>query len=271
MITFYSGTPGSGKSFHMAKQIQDKLRFGRNIISTVNIDVNKVSKNGKKKIGDFVYVPIMELHPKFLYKYAIKNHQKGKEGQTVIIIDECQIIFNPRDYQSKGNNRAEWILFFTKHRHLGYNIIMTSQFDRLVDRQIRSLFEYEITHRKINNYGLLFLLPWTFFACIEYWYGNKMIISKRFLKFNKKTASIYDSYTMFDEFAELVAEMEDEEAEARAKAIEISTYDESNEEPIEEPTTQAVGAQMGAGGPHRSDRRWWQWFTKDIAEASLKS
>jgi ComF family protein len=187
----------------MAKEILFKLRIGRNIISTVNIDINKVTKKGKKKIGDFVYIPILELTPKFLYQYAYKNHKKGKEGQTIIIIDECQILFNPRDYRDK--DRSEWILFFTKHRHLGYNIIMTSQFDRLVDRQIRSLFEYEIKHRKVNNYGLLFLLPLTIFACIEYWYGNKMVVSRGFMIFNKKTASIYDSYVMYDEFAEMMA------------------------------------------------------------------
>jgi len=207
MITFYSGTPGSGKSFHMAKEMRFKLRLGRNVISTVNIDVNKVNNNGRKKIGDFVYVPILELQPKFLYHYAFKNHVKGKEGQTLIVIDECQIIFNTRDYQQR--NRLDWILFFTKHRHLGYNIIMTSQFDRMVDRQIRALFEYEVKHRKINNYGLLFFLPFTAFAAIEYWYGNKLVISRRFLLFSKKVAGIYDSYVMFDEFAREMAGIED--------------------------------------------------------------
>jgi zona occludens toxin (predicted ATPase) len=201
MIWFYSGTPGSGKSFHMASDIRTQLRLGRNVISTVDIDINKVSFNGRKKIGDFVYIPIMDLNPGFLQQYARDNHVRGKEAQTLLIIDECQILFNPRDYGM--GNRREWILFFTKHRHYGFNIIMTSQFDRLVDRQIRSLFEYEVKHRKVNNFGVLVMLPITVFSLIEYWYGVREVTSRRFLVFNKKIASIYDSYTMFDELEEL--------------------------------------------------------------------
>ena len=214
MITFYSGTPGSGKSFHLAHDIRFNLRHGKNVISTVNVDLNIISKNGRKRIGDFTYVSIMELDVKFLYQYAFKNHVKGKEGQTLLIIDECQILFNPRDYSNK--KRPDWILFFTKHRHLGYNIILISQFDRLVDKQIRSLFEYEVKHRKANN--LLLFLPFTFFVLIEYWYGARVVISKRPLLFRKSVASIYDSYTMYDDFAkEFGLEIETEvEAEAPA-------------------------------------------------------
>jgi zona occludens toxin (predicted ATPase) len=200
MISFYSGTPGSGKSFHVAKKIIFALRtLKQNVISTVDVDLDLISKNGRKKIADFTYIPILDLHPKFLYEYAFKNHCKGKEGQTLLIIDECQILFNPREYQR--NNRADWILFFTRHRHLGYNIILISQFDRLIDRQIRSLFEYEIRHRKVNNLGILFFLPFTAFVCIETWYGVRGVtISSRFMLYRKKIAAIYDSYAMYDEY-----------------------------------------------------------------------
>ena len=282
MITFYSGTPGSGKSYHMAKEMRFKLRIGRNIISTVNIDLNKVNNNGKKKIGDFVYIPILDLDPMFFYEYAYKNHVKGKEGQTIIIIDEAQILFNPREYQRK--NRSDWILFFTKHRHLGYNIIMTSQFDRLIDRQIRSLFEYEVKHRKINNYGMLFLLPWTFFACVEYWYGNKLVVSRRFMRFNKKTASIYDSYVMYDEFLEQMVgaagprKHDTGNAEARClphapPSDPDSTTDRVTEESdLTTDTAQEPDAEVGAGGPHRSGRfPRLSWWTKALFTAPIKS
>lgn len=286
MISFYSGTPGSGKSFHMAKDIWFKLRMGRNIISTVNIDIDMVSKNGKKRIGDFVYIPILELNPEFFYRYAYENHSKGKEGQTTIIIDEAQIIFNPREFQRK--DRADWILFFTKHRHLGYHIIMTSQFDRLIDRQVRCLFEYEVKHRKINNYGLLFLLPWTFFACIEYWYGNKLVISRRFMRFKKKTAAIYDSYVMFDDFlSEQVANIntnisataelpevnnKSEDVATETTTIRVKEEDEDGWEPPPVPPTPA-DVQLGARGPQRSGwRGWWlKWPYTLTIEGDIKA
>jgi len=198
VIYFYSGTPGSGKSFCTAKEIWQRLRLKRDIISTVNINLDKISDGGKKVLGKFTYKPIMDITPEYLYEYAFKNHKKGKEGQTLLILDECQIIFNPREYQLK--NRAEWILFFTKHRHLGYKIIMISQNDRLIDRQIRSLFEYEVKHRKVNNRGFLWMLPFKCFAQISYWYGVKERLSGKFIIFKKKYAQIYDSYVMYDDF-----------------------------------------------------------------------
>ena len=95
MISFYSGTPGSGKSFHVAKKIIFALRtLKQSVISTVDVDLNRINKNGKKKLADFVYKDIFELEPRFLYEYAFTNHKKGKEGQTLLIIDECQILLN---------------------------------------------------------------------------------------------------------------------------------------------------------------------------------
>jgi len=84
MITFFSGTPGSGKSYHMAKEIKFRLRMGRNVISSENIDLKKVSDNGKKKIGNFVHLPIEEMTPEYFYRYAYQYHKKGRERQTVI-------------------------------------------------------------------------------------------------------------------------------------------------------------------------------------------
>ena len=210
MVKFFSGTPGSGKSFHTAREIWKELKFRRNVISTVNIDANKISKNGRRKIGDFVYVPIMDLKVEFLYRYAIRNHVKGHEGQTLLVIDECQIIFDTRGFQQK--DRREWILFFSRHRHLGYNVILISQQDRMIDRQIRGMFEYEYKHRKVNNFGIGWLIPITFFVCIQYWYGNRLRIGAEFIRYRRKIAQIYDSYTMYDDYlAEYADEIADEE------------------------------------------------------------
>ena len=82
----------------------------------------------------------------------MERHKSGKpvEGQFLLVIDECQIMFNSREWNVK--NRTEWCIFFQEHRKYGYNIILITQFNRLVDRQIRSLVEFEIVHRDISNF-----------------------------------------------------------------------------------------------------------------------
>ena len=196
MIYFYSGTPGSGKSLHVAKDIYNKLFVKKgNVIA--NFDINRNIYDKKKKKGKFTYICNNDLSPQFFYKYAQENHILGKENQTLVIIDECQILFNPRTWSDKG--RIEWINFFTQHRKWGYNFILVSQFDRLVDRQIRSLFEYEIKHRKVNNFKIGQILPVATFMSIEYWYGIKEKVSSNMFFYRKKYGRLYDTFKNFEE------------------------------------------------------------------------
>lgn len=196
MIYFYSGTPGSGKSLHVAKDIYNKLFIKKQDVIS-NFDINREMYNKKKRKGKFTYVSNNELTPQFFYQYAKDHHKLGKENQTLCIIDECQILFNPRTWSN--NNRLDWINFFTQHRKWGYNFILISQFDRLVDRQIRSLFEYEIKHRKVNNFKIGQLLPLSCFMSIEYWYGISEKVSSSMFFYNKKYGQLYDTFKNFSE------------------------------------------------------------------------
>lgn len=199
MITLYTGTPGSGKSLDVARKIYDTCLINKKIIC--NFDINK--KALKKKCDNFLYLENEKITPSFLYDYSREHCVKGKENQILLVIDEAQMLFNSRDW-NKGD-RNEWCKFFQLHRHYGYNIILCTQFDRLLDRQIRSLVEYEIIHRKINNYGLAGALIGLFFGArpifckIEYWYPIKEKIGVSFFRGKKKLYNLYDSYLNYEE------------------------------------------------------------------------
>lgn len=215
MITLYSGTPGSGKSLHLAKKIWDRLRMKRAVISNIPINLETVSeptwsywirkilrkmKPRQKKIGDFQYWDFSEMTVDKLVDYAHKNHKVGREGQTLLIIDECAVMFNSRAWDHK--DRMKWIVFFQTHRHLGYNVILVSQADRLIDRQIRAFIEYDCKHRALSNYGtlgwIITLIIGKSFLSIETWYGVKGVVTGReFFTLNKRKASIYNTFQMF--------------------------------------------------------------------------
>ena len=108
---------------------------------------------------------------KRLVEYALEHHKIGVEGQTMVIIDECQIIFNCRDFGRK--DRGAWVTLFSQHR-------------------------------KLNNYGfgglLISLTGMTWFVAIEYWYGgNKLMLSKQIFAYHKKYSKVYDSYKLFSD------------------------------------------------------------------------
>lgn len=194
MIYLYSGTPGSGKSYHAVSDICVKLRKREknNVIANFPITADKITRC----CGKFTYLDNSEITVDYLIDYAMQHHKLGVEGQTLVVIDEAQCIFNSRDWANGQKTRMEWIKFFSQHRKLGFNFILIAQFDRMLDRQIRCLIEYEYSHLKINN-GFFCFLPFTSFLCVERWYGQKMKLGSQVILYRKRVAALYDSYTMF--------------------------------------------------------------------------
>ena len=74
MIWFYSGTPGSGKSLHVAKDIYMKIFQGKNVIGNMMINKKALKHKGK---GQYIFVNDVELTPQYLYDYAKEHHKKG--------------------------------------------------------------------------------------------------------------------------------------------------------------------------------------------------
>ncbi|MDE7283742.1 MAG: zonular occludens toxin domain-containing protein [Lachnospiraceae bacterium] len=224
MIYFMTGKPGNGKSLHMAEIIYNNLRIGRNVIANFEINEPMVYKGSQKrveKMGQFIYEPNSywlnnaykkaNTHYSYLdglYNYALQFHKRNargqiKEHQTLLVLDECQELFNTRTWNRK--DRLEWASFFRQHRKYGYDVYLISQDDKVIDKQIRAILEYELEHRCINNYKFFgkllgLLCGGKLFVCIKKWYsqtGKAAHISSDFFAGRKKYYSMYDSYKTF--------------------------------------------------------------------------
>lgn len=203
MIYLYSGTPGSGKSLHCASVIYSRIFQNDIVISNLCVNPESIKMHKKKK-GEYIYINIYEMTPQYFLEFSkeyFKTH-KFQEGKILIIIDECQRIYNSRTW-NENKNRNDWITFFAEHRHLGYDVILVSQNDRMIDRQIRALIEYECIHRKVSNFGIggkifsLFALG-QLFVCVRVWYPIKEKVSSEFFKGNKRLYNFYNSYEILD-------------------------------------------------------------------------
>lgn len=205
MITLYSGTPGSGKSLHLAEKLYYRVKNYNGVVIG-NFDFNVANIKGKHR-GRYISINNDRLTPNRLKKFSIdyrRHYLSNKpvpEGKFLLVIDECQILFNSREWQMAGRNA--WLSFFTQHRKLGYDIILISQFDRMIDRQIRSLIEYELIHRKVNNYGVAgkilgLLSGGSLFVAVKMWYPMKERLGAEFFVGKKKYFGMYDTYKMFD-------------------------------------------------------------------------
>lgn len=235
MINYFTGRPRNGKSLHMAEIIYKHLKKGKNVIANFEINESTFDRFNKKhpgKLGKFIYMdnfywlnnsykPYIDstgkrvIPPKGkysyldgLYGYALQFHERdysGKiiEDQTLLVLDECQTLFNSRSWNKA--DRLDWCNFFREHGKLGYDVYLISQDDMMIDKQIRSILQYRYEHRLVNNYKLLgkmlgFMAGGKLFVCIKSIYGLKNKDSKiksTFFTGKQIFYDFYDSYKLF--------------------------------------------------------------------------
>ena len=201
MIQLYSGTPGSGKSLHMASEIYHYCNSWKDRLVICNFEVNT---SGFKHPERFIYLSNKNLStPKMLIEIITdfyKDHEL-KEGQIFLFIDECQILFNARRW--RDNADSGWLPFFSQHRKYGVDVYLIAQFHEMIDKQIRTLIEYEVIHRKISNFGPIgtLLKIVTFgdvFIAVTHWYSINQKTGSELFKARKKYYRIYDTFNTFN-------------------------------------------------------------------------
>jgi len=198
MIELFSGTPGSGKSLDVARVIYRRLKVGKPVVANFRINTDLVKSKRKK----FMYIDNSDLTPAVLERIS-RRYFTGRtirEDEILVVIDEAQLLFNARDWGQSG--RKEWLSFFTQHRKLGIKVLLVAQFDRMLDRQIRSVIEYEYIHRKMSNFGIKgqiasLICGGGLMICVKVWYPLHEVVDREFYKARKRYFKIYDTYNTF--------------------------------------------------------------------------
>lgn len=197
MITLYTGSPGSGKSLHMAKDIYWHVKMKRLVVANFEINTEMF-----KDTSSFIYLPMEDMTPSRLAEIAVdyfKDH-KFKEGAISFYWDEAQINLNSRSWK----DNQHWIPFFTQHRKLGYDVYLVCQNHEMLDKQVRSIVEYEVNHRKANNVGWfgkcvsVLAVGHPVICAVTRWYGMKMRLSAEWMLGTRKYYRLYDTYKLFE-------------------------------------------------------------------------
>lgn len=193
MIDLYTGTPGSGKTLNATGQIIDWISRGKYVISNYSVSFKPFKRINPRR---FKYLDNSEISPQMLTEFARKNFKMGKEGQGLLVLDEASVLLNCRDY-NRGD-RKEWVQFFQQHRKWGWDCLLITQYDRMLDRQIRSFVEYENIHRNVKNAGtigkLFKLFGINFFVTVRTWYGMRVKVDARFWFVDRRVSQAYNSW-----------------------------------------------------------------------------
>lgn len=206
MIELYSGTPGSSKSLHAAGDIRDALNKRRGVDKPVIANFNVIT-DGVRRPQAFHYVPNGELTPKLLTDFADEFwssvDRPFSEDYLLLVLDECQLVWNSRTWQDKGRNRGDsrldWLEFFSQHRKYGYRIILIAQSAKMIDNQFRMLVENEVNHRKVSHMGVIGgivggLFGGKLFMRVRYLFQTHERLGMQLALMNRKDAAMYDSY-----------------------------------------------------------------------------
>lgn len=198
MITLYTGTPGSGKTLHAVSRIWWNLTHGNAVVSNIRLNPDEL---GDRK-DYYRYFEGVSVTPSLLYQLSWDLlGLSPRENGILLVLDECQLIFSNREW--RRNSAQGWITFFTQHRKLGYDVILITQYDRMIDRQVRTLVEYESKHRRIDR------LPWPWswivrvikggtFYVRKGWYplkGEK--VGEEIVRVSRRAQRLYDTFDIF--------------------------------------------------------------------------
>lgn len=181
MIYLYSGTPGSGKSYHAMVNIRQQLKRKRPVLTNFPVNDNRVSYI-KDVTADGIVGWSRQVMP-----------ERYRESYSLVVIDEAQLFLNSRTWQQK--DRQQWNTLFSQHRKLCMDIILVAQSDVLIDKQIRILIEYDVRHRKAL--GVLDLATGKIMIARKYWYGHDEVVGQRWLIGRKAIYNMYDTTALF--------------------------------------------------------------------------
>lgn len=264
MISLYSGTVGSGKSFHATELGLNWVTNGKHVIANYPIKppsawymrfarVRRYFENQQKR-----WIFAEEITPEYLIAMSFEHGWFGKESQCLLQIDEAGIPFNSRDWATDKNNRMSWIKFMSLSRKLGYDIVLIAQHDRMLDRQIRSLLEYDVKHLKANNsFFLRFLniFKVTLFMYVYKWYGTKQKANLRFGRYRKGVANRYDTMRLFniDELLVSIKKMYEGKIIPAPVMAQIQVWEEELIKRMESEKEESAADSGDQGGPEVAD------------------
>jgi zona occludens toxin len=215
MISIYSGTVGSGKSYHGTELALEWLNRGKHVVANYPILPPKRCNSAKAKAKwakkslrwhfyEFITVEV-------LVALSFENNWYGKESQCLIEIDEAGVMFNTRDWQTEKNTRTPWIKWLSQSRKFGYDVVFVAQSDKMIDKQIRGLVEYNVVHFKLSNSFFFSWLKWLKISLFLYnykWYQTKLPGNKRFGLYRPSIANRYDTMRTFN-LEELTQQIEE--------------------------------------------------------------
>lgn len=226
MIVAVTGAPGAGKTFYAIRTLTDSLRTGKFVATNVTLEPDWERRlahgslvgrlRGDRREESFWargYVAddlddLMRVKLGCTVCGAEKRRDCGhghgfREGRGVAVIDEAHDWLNSRTWDRDKEQRARYVGWFSKHRHLGWDVYVLTQHLDSLDKQLRDRVEFQVVLRNLRNAKIagLPVVPFNCFLAIWVWLGgptSKRHIAKRELYLLDHRRKLYDTHGLAD-------------------------------------------------------------------------
>lgn len=178
----YSGVPGSGKTYHA---VRDMLYNRAPVITNVQVG----------GVPNVAVLDLAEITPLLLMAWAADyfGSHPYRENHLLLVIDEAQLLFNSRTWDSA--DRFSWLEFLSQHRKYGYKIVLVAQSIDMIDKQFRSLCEFDVRHTAASSISVLtraLAMAGLRLTCAKYYYHDSdVLISRDFYRISKRVGRHY--------------------------------------------------------------------------------
>jgi len=219
-IAMVTGAPGSGKSYYVVREIVAALEKGKLVATNVELQpgwalsiarLNMIRRliPGRCARVAAEYERRVFITPDLEDLFRVRLAGEG-EARGVMVLDEAHNWINARTWDSdetgktagKGEavrRRLAIVRFFSQHRKLGWNILLITQDEANIDRQVRSLFEYHVKLKNVRNFKVMGVrvCPCNLFVALWFWNDkSRTRVKVQSYRLVRRVARLYDTMAL---------------------------------------------------------------------------
>lgn len=226
-LEIFDGRPGDGKSYHaMCLKILPHLARGGYVATNIEVRPDGVAAWIKARTGR-VFKP---ERLRFLEDHEVANFHKhipagSEKTQVLVVLDECHLWFNSRDYRENDKGHRETFNLATQHRKYFLDIVLISQHFANIDGQFLRLVEGLWRFRDFKKWHVPMVpwlkLPFFRFRATKFDRDGKTVVERHWSPFSKLVADTYNTRAVGKglQMADTVDDVELEQDPAAAKKV----------------------------------------------------
>lgn len=170
MIRYVTGTLGAGKTFHSVRLLMDHLAAGGTVVTNVECVFGRIQNVIARRSRVWIERDQLRVFdPELTPNWETEIPWGEKEGMVLVVLDEAHLFYNARDWSATASAHKRLLSFLSQSRKAGVDVLWISQDGGNVDKQFRTLAEWElgIVSTRHLPLGWLGMLPFKAY-CVKH-------------------------------------------------------------------------------------------------------